>query len=93
MMTNSPLGQYAPLVATVTSLMVIGGYIAALILPLNVNAASLSQLQSIAFIAIGAIFGSAVSVNGWKQPLTAIHQRLDAAHIPAAAGDPPVEAT
>jgi hypothetical protein len=86
-MTNSPLGQYAPLVATVTSLLLIGGYVAALVLPLNVNAANVDQLQSIALIAVGAVFGSAVSVNGWKQPLAAIHTRLDKAGI-STAGTP-----
>jgi len=76
-MTNSPLGQYAPLVATVTSLVVIGGYVGSLVF-LNVNADNLRDLQALALIAIGAVFGSAVSVNGWRQPLAAAHTRIDA---------------
>lgn len=82
-MTNSPLGQYAPLVATVTSLLVIGAYVFVLIFgaPLNVSSSNIQSLQSVALIAIGAVFGSAVSVNGWRQPLAAIHTRLDKAGI------------
>ena len=78
-MTNSPLGQYAPLVATVTSLGVIGAYVIALLFgnALGVTNEALNNLQSVALIAVGAVFGSAVSVNGWKQPLVAAHTRLD----------------
>jgi hypothetical protein len=78
-MTNSPLGQYAPLVATVTSLGVIGAYVFAILFQhvLVLDAASMSQLSALALIAVGAVFGSAVSVNGWKQPLQAAHTRLD----------------
>lgn len=84
-MTDSPLGKYAPLVATVTALVVICGYVIALVLPsLNVPQSNLSDLQAIAFVAIGAIFGSAVSVNGWRQPLNAVHKRLDEAGVPPA---------
>lgn len=78
-MTNSPLGQYAPLVATVTALGVIGAYLVALLFGgnLGIPETSLNNLQNIALIAVGAVFGSAVSVNGWKQPLAATHSRLD----------------
>ena len=44
---------------------------------LGVDPNSIQSLQSVALIAIGAVFGSAVSVNGWKQPLVAAHTRLD----------------
>lgn len=86
-MTNSPLGQYAPLVATVTALVVIGGYVFALLFgaPLGISDNNIGQLQAIALIALGAVFGSAVSVNGWKQPLAAVHKRLDEAGLPPAA--------
>ncbi len=92
MMTNSPLGRYAPLVATVTSLLVIGAYVVALLFggALGVSPENVQSLQGIALLAIGAVFGSAVSVNGWKQPLDAVHKRLDRAGIgPAADGAPP----
>lgn len=86
-MQNSPLGQYAPLVATVTSLLVIGGYVISLLFgaSFGVTDQATDQLQSIALIAIGAVFGSAVSVNGWKQPLEAANTRLDAIGAPSAA--------
>lgn len=76
---NSPLGQYAPLVATVTALGVIGAYVIALLFGgrLGVTESALNNLQDIALIAIGAVFGSAVSVNGWKAPLASAHSRID----------------
>jgi uncharacterized membrane protein len=85
-MTNSPLGQYAPLVATLSALGIIGAYLAALVFgpAIGVTDANIQSLQGLAFVAVGAVFGSAVSVNGWKQPLAAVHKRLDEAGIPAA---------
>ena len=82
-MSNSPLGQYAPLAATVTAFLVIGAYVIALLFggPLNIDGSSLDGLQAIALIAIGAVFGSAVAVNGWKQPLEAVHKRVDTLEI------------
>lgn len=95
-MSNSPLGQYAPLVATVTALGVIGAYVVALLFggALGVTDQALNNLQDIALIAVGAVFGSAVSVNGWKAPLSAAHTRLDSlekdvAITANAAGVPP----
>lgn len=90
MMTNSPLGQYAPLVATLTALLVIGAYVFALLFgaAFGMSPENIQSLQGIALLAIGAVFGSAVSVNGWKQPLQAVHKRLDLAGIPPA-GDGP----
>ena len=78
-MTNSPLGQYAPLVATITSLGIIGAYILSLLFgtTLHIDPSAENSLRDLAFIAVGAVFGSAVSVNGWKQPLVAAHTRLD----------------
>lgn len=79
-MSNSPLGQYAPLAATIASLGIIGAYVVALILNgmgiLN-DSNSLDGLQNLALLAAGAVFGSAVAVNGWKQPLLAAHDRID----------------
>lgn len=81
-MQSSPLGQYAPLAATVASLGVIGAYILALILQglglfSAVDTGALDGLQNLALIAAGAVFGSAVAVNGWKTPLDAVHKRVD----------------
>src|SRR3954462_13902495 len=78
-MNNSPLGQYAPLVATVAALGIIGAYLFSLLFgaTFSIPATSTQNLQTLALIAVGAVFGSAVSVNGWKQPLSAAHNRLD----------------
>lgn len=89
-MQNSPLGRYAPFVAAASAL----GIIAAWILgefhaALNPGVASPAGLKEVALIAVGAVFGSAVAVNGYKAPLAAVHKRLDLAGIPPAAdGDP-----
>lgn len=81
MVSNSPLGQYAPLAATVASLGVIGAYVLALLLQglgaLSSDPAAIDGLQNLALIAAGAVFGSAVAVNGWKQPVAALHSRVD----------------
>ena len=80
-MNNSPLGQYAPLAATVVSLGVIGAYVAALLLQglgvISSDPNAIDGLQNLALIAAGAVFGSAVAVNGWKQPVSALHSRVD----------------
>lgn len=94
-MSNSPLGQYAPLAATVASLGVIGAYVLALLFEAlglfpNGGAQDLDGLQNLALIAAGAVFGSAVAVNGWKQPLASAHDRIDrletAVNVEAATG-------
>lgn len=78
-MVNSPLGKYAPLVASVAAIGIIAAYILSLFFgaALGMPSGEESQLQSLALIAAGAVFGSAVTVNGWKQPLTSAHSRLD----------------
>lgn len=77
---NSPLGQYAPIIASIVAILCVGAYVIALLFghTLDVSEASTGALQLIAFIAIGAVFGSAVATNGWKQPLASAHDRIDA---------------
>ncbi len=78
---NSPLGKYSAPAAAIGALLIIGGYLAAVFMSIpNIN-----DLKDIAFIAVGALFGSAVAVNGYKAPLAAVHKRLDLANIPPAA--------
>lgn len=77
---NSPLGKYAPLVASVTALGVVGAYILAVLLAAPAD--NLNDLKDFALIAIGAVFGSAVGVNGWKRDVTALHTRLDSMAVP-----------
>jgi hypothetical protein len=77
---SSPLGKYASVVAAIAALVLIGAWILGLLLrhALGLVDADLAQLQNGAFIATGAVFGAAASVNGWKQPLTAFGTKLDA---------------
>lgn len=96
---NSPLGQYAPVVAAVVSVGVIGAYVLALIFhsALGIEDADLTALSILAVAAFGAVIGSAVAVNGWKQPVQALHSRVDALEIGTGVqthvDDPPVDPT
>ncbi len=92
-MTNSPLGQYAPLVAATSAVGIIAAWIVAEFLA-ALSAGAIPQpagLKEVALIAIGAVFGSAVAVNGYKAPLAAAHKRMDQAGLPPAGdGEPSV---
>jgi hypothetical protein len=84
--TNSPLGAYAPLVASVAAIGIIGAWIIGEFLAvLHPGSISPAGLKEVALIAIGAVFGSAVAVNGYKAPLAATHTRLDATNTKLAA--------
>lgn len=77
---TSPLGQYAAVVAAITAVGVVGAWIVASFLKglgLFVDDASIAGLENMALIAIGAVFGSAVVANGYKQPLHALGARVD----------------
>ena len=75
---NSPLGKYASIVAAVTAIAVIGAWIVAeFLVTLGIATQNPAGLKEVALIAVGAVFGSAVAVNGWKQPLVAAHDRID----------------
>lgn len=80
---NSPLGKYAAPAAAIASLSIIGAYLLALILRawLSIDAASLDGLKTLALLAAGALFGSAVAVNGYKAPLASLHQRVDSLEL------------
>lgn len=82
---SSPLGQYAPLVASLVAIGVIGAYLAGILLGI----ADAANLKDFALIAVGAVFGSAtssyVTTNGLKGDVAALHQRMDSAGVPAAA--------
>jgi hypothetical protein len=79
MNVNSPLGQYSQIVAAIVAVGVIGIYAAGTLLSVNVEA-----IKEFALIALGAVFGSAATVNGVKRDVQAIQTRLDKASIPAA---------
>jgi hypothetical protein len=51
---------------------------------IGVSQTNVQLLQDVALIAIGAVFGSAVGVNGWKQSVSALHTRLDQLGVPPA---------
>jgi hypothetical protein len=73
---NSPLGAFAAPVAAIAAIGIIGAYLASLFLP-GMDAIARTNIQDAAFVALGAVFGSAVAVNGYKAPLTSAHARLD----------------
>ena len=77
-MNNSPLGQYAPLVAAVTALGIIGAYVLGLLAGavLNIPDTNVRDLQPLALVAVGVVFGTATSVSTWKQPVEDIHARV-----------------
>lgn len=78
---NSTLGKYAPITAAVTGVGIIGAYLIGSLLSL----AGAQSLEAIAYIAVGAIFGSAVVANGHKEPLrqaAVANARLDALGAP-----------
>lgn len=89
---NSPLGQYAPLVAALVCAGTIGVYLLAVVFagPLALTDQALTSLHDLAVLAFGAVVGSAVAVNGWKQPLASAHERIDkletAVNVEAASG-------
>lgn len=84
---NSTLGKYAPITAAVTGVGVVAAYAIGILFGLP----GAANLQPLALIAIGAIFGSAVVANGHKEPLrqaAVANARLDAIgapHSPVAA--------
>jgi hypothetical protein len=77
---NSPLGKYAAATAAIAGIGLIASYVLAVMLQhvLLLDATTLSNLHDLAILACGAIFGSAVAVNGYKAPLIAAHARIDA---------------
>lgn len=83
---NSPLGKYAPIVAAIVAVGVIGAWIAAeLLYGVHVLTVQPAGLKEVALIAVGAVFGSAVVANGHKEPLrqaAAANARLDAIGAP-----------
>ena len=91
MVVNSPLGKYAAPVAALSALGIIGAWIAVEIAAAlsGGTIAAPAGLKEVALIAIGAVFGSAVAVNGYKAPLTAAHKRLDLIGAPPAADGEP----
>lgn len=83
---NSTLGKYAPITAAVTGVGVVAAYLIGSLFGLS----GAADLEPMALIAIGAIFGSAVVANGHKEPLrqaAAANARLDAIGAPHV--DPP----
>lgn len=91
-MGTSPLGQYAAPVAAVVAVGIIAAYIVSLFVP-SVPDASRTQLGGLALLAIGAVLGSSVAVNGYKAPINAAHARIDRLQtaitaVAAGSGDP-----
>lgn len=78
-MSGSPLGNYAAPAAALASLSIIGAALFGLIFGANLGMteAAQNQLNLLAALAAGALFGSSVAVNGYKAPLEAAHRRTD----------------
>ena len=75
---SSPLGKYAALVASISAIGIIAAWIIAeFLLALGISTTSPAGLKEVALIAVGAVFGSAVAVNGWKGPVDVAHSRID----------------
>ena len=79
-MTNSPLGQYAPIVASVTAVGVIAAFLISAMFgaQLGISTDVVNTLKDVSLIALGAVFGSAVATNGTKAATSALHRRVDA---------------
>jgi hypothetical protein len=75
-MGQSPFGKYAAPVAAVAALGVIGAWLLVAITS-GPDSTVLDRLTPYATLALGAVFGSAVAVNGYKAPIAAAHNRLD----------------
>ena len=78
MLNGSPLGKYAAPAAAVASLAIIGVYLVALVFghSLSIDPNTEGDLKALAFLAAGALFGSAVAVNGYKAPLSAAQAQV-----------------
>lgn len=76
---NSPLGKYSQLVAAIVAVGIIGAYIFGVFFSgvLGIDAPEIENLKILALIAVGAVFGSAATINGVKAPLDSAHQRID----------------
>lgn len=83
---NSPLGQYGPLVASVTALAVIGAFILAVFVrtALGMIDADINSLRELALLALGAVFGAASAVASNRSEIAAANKRLDALGAPPA---------
>jgi hypothetical protein len=76
---NSPLGKYSQVVAAIVALSIIGAYVLAVFFSriLDLEAFQIENLKTLALIAVGAVFGSAATINGVKAPLDSAHSRID----------------
>ena len=75
---SSPLGKYSQLTAALIAVIIIAAYIAVEVLyAIGIVTTSPDGLRTAALLALGAVFGSAATINGVKQPIDAAHQRID----------------
>lgn len=76
---NSPLGKYSQLVAAIVALSIIFAYVGAVFFSriLDLESFQIENLKTLALIAVGAVFGSAATINGVKAPLDSAHSRID----------------
>jgi hypothetical protein len=76
---NSPLGKYSQAVAAGIAVAIIGAYIISIMFSrmLALEISQVENLKVLALIAVGAVFGSAATINGVKAPLDSAHTRID----------------
>lgn len=75
---NSPLGRYSQITAALIAIGVIAVWV--LVEALYAAGAVATQpegLKTAALLALGAVFGSAATINGVKAPLDSAHSRID----------------
>jgi hypothetical protein len=78
---TSPLGQYAPLVAAITSVGMILLYLIALV----TNSPNQAQIAPFAYVGLGVIFGGATAINGWKATTDSLNTRISSTEAAQAA--------
>ena len=79
MIVNSQLGKYSQLVAALIAVGIIASYVMAVFFKslLGLDQADIENLKILALIAVGAVFGSAATINGVKGPIDSAHSRID----------------
>ena len=76
---RSPLGKYGQLVAAISAVSIIVAYLVALLIGgiFAIPHDNVAALERLALIATGAVFATAATLNGVKEPITSAHDRID----------------
>lgn len=75
---NSPLGRYSQIVAAIVAVGIIALWaFVETLQAIGIVRLSPEGLRTAALLALGAVFGSAATINGVKAPLDSAHSRID----------------